>query len=211
MPNSDFYQTLGVVPNASQDDVKKAYRKLVVLYHPDRNPDPKVADRIREINAAYDILGDPDKRRLYDRLRYGGEDRPETPSADVILAHMDGTLFQEGRKELFARLVQDVPRIKTELAVIRERAVARLGYDALKEKLLRERAAEVLEELVSPETEARRVRLIEVALEMLKGQGVCRERDESRISEIRHRLDESYRSGRVTGYQAALELFYERR
>jgi molecular chaperone DnaJ len=63
----DHYATLGVAQNASQDEVKKAYRKLARKHHPDRNPGDKQAEaRFKEISQAYDVLGDPDKRKQYD-------------------------------------------------------------------------------------------------------------------------------------------------
>src|SRR3712207_1529090 len=64
----DLYKVLGVDKKASADEIKKAHRKLVRQYHPDRNPgDAKAEERFKEIQAAYDILGDPDKRKKYDR------------------------------------------------------------------------------------------------------------------------------------------------
>jgi len=65
---ADYYKALGVDKKASQDEIKKAYRKLARQYHPDRNPgDEKAEARFKEISAAYDTLGDPDKRKQYDR------------------------------------------------------------------------------------------------------------------------------------------------
>jgi molecular chaperone DnaJ len=62
------YQVLGVDKKASPEEIKKAYRKLARQYHPDRNPgDEKAEERFKEIQAAYDIVGDPDKRKQYDR------------------------------------------------------------------------------------------------------------------------------------------------
>ena len=59
MPRVDFYRVLGVSRDASDDDIKKAYRKLVFQHHPDRNPDSTEAEeKIREINAAYEVVGD---------------------------------------------------------------------------------------------------------------------------------------------------------
>ncbi|HEX6958113.1 MAG TPA: J domain-containing protein [Ferrovibrio sp.] len=64
----DPYEVLGVARGASQDDLRKAYRKLAKEFHPDRNPgNPKAAERFKEISAAYDILGDADKRGKFDR------------------------------------------------------------------------------------------------------------------------------------------------
>jgi molecular chaperone DnaJ len=64
----DLYSVLGVDKKASQDEIKKSYRTLARRYHPDRNPGDKQAEeRFKEVSAAYDVLGDPDKRKEYDR------------------------------------------------------------------------------------------------------------------------------------------------
>jgi curved DNA-binding protein len=69
MDYKDYYQILGVARNADADAVRKAYRKLAMQYHPDRNPGDKQAeDRFKEINEAYQVLNDPQKRAHYDRL-----------------------------------------------------------------------------------------------------------------------------------------------
>ena len=63
----DYYKILGVDKNASQDDIKKAFRKLVRKYHPDLNPnDPSAKDKFQEINEANEVLSDPEKRKKYD-------------------------------------------------------------------------------------------------------------------------------------------------
>ncbi|MFL5846111.1 MAG: molecular chaperone DnaJ [Solirubrobacteraceae bacterium] len=68
MPEQDLYKVLGVDRKASQEEIKKAYRKLARQYHPDRNPDDASAEeQFKKISAAYDVLGDPDKRKQYDR------------------------------------------------------------------------------------------------------------------------------------------------
>lgn len=63
---ADLYEILGVDRDASFDEIKKAYRKLARSYHPDINPDPKMAEKFKEITAAYEVLSDPDKRQNYD-------------------------------------------------------------------------------------------------------------------------------------------------
>ncbi|MCH9633457.1 MAG: Chaperone protein DnaJ [Chlamydiae bacterium] len=70
---SEYYDLLGVVKSASQDDIKKAYRKLAVKYHPDKNPDNKDAEKkFKAISEAYEALSDPQKREAYDRFGKDG-------------------------------------------------------------------------------------------------------------------------------------------
>jgi DnaJ-class molecular chaperone len=87
MPNKDYYQILGVGRNASEKEIKQAYRRLARRHHPDLNPGDKSAEaRFKEINAAYEVLSNPEKRRKYDQFgdqweyaeqfaKAGGEER----------------------------------------------------------------------------------------------------------------------------------------
>ncbi len=212
MPRIDYYKVLGVPREASDEDIKKAYRRLVLQHHPDRNPGKADAEaKIREINEAYEVIGDPESRRTYDRLRWGAEPREETVDPSLIREEMENKLFEEGRKELFAVVIKDVRRIKAELALIRERTVAAQGYDTFREDIVAERAAEVMDEFLSPEMESRRKRLVDVAVQMMAAQGVIKKDDEGQTKELRGRFEEMIRRGRVSGFTAALELFYQRR
>jgi hypothetical protein len=75
----NYYEILGVSPSASALEIKRVYRKLAVLYHPDKNPDPKAEIFFKEVNEAYDVLGDQQKRNAYDN-------RFQNPFAEVITA-----------------------------------------------------------------------------------------------------------------------------
>src|SRR5256885_6580483 len=69
----DYYDTLGVKRDASEEDIKKAYRKLARQHHPDRNPGDKQAEaRFKEVQEAYDVVGDKAKRAQYDRFGFAG-------------------------------------------------------------------------------------------------------------------------------------------
>lgn len=208
----DFYEVLGVTRAASDEEIKKAYRKLVFEYHPDRNPDKKEAEaRIRELNAAYEVLGDPEKRGTYERLRWGWEPREAPPDPSVILDAMEQKLFEEGHKEVFQAIIRNKVRAKDELAVIRERVVADQGYDTFREDMVKARAAEVMHEFVTPEMEVRKKSILDVALHMMVSQGVAMKSDERQVKELKDRLQEFFQKGRFSGFAAALELYYQRR
>lgn len=73
MAKRDYYEVLGVDKNASEDDIKKAYRKIAIKYHPDRNPGDKNAEeKFKEAAEAYDVLHDPQKRQQYDQFGFDG-------------------------------------------------------------------------------------------------------------------------------------------
>ena len=74
----DYYEVLGVSSSASDEEIRKAFRKLALEYHPDRNKDPDAVDRFKEVNEAYQVLTDSEKRSRYDRLGHAGVDTSGT-------------------------------------------------------------------------------------------------------------------------------------
>src|ERR671916_2186026 len=114
----DYYRVLGVSDTASQKDIKSAYRKLSRQYHPDTNPGDKAAEeRFKEVSAAYDVVGDPERRKEYDEVRklgpaggmFGGPGGPAGPAGGFRFDDMGdigdvlGGLFGRGRRGGAAR------------------------------------------------------------------------------------------------------------
>ena len=71
----DYYETLGLKKGASEEEIKSAFRKMAMKYHPDRNPgDASAEEKFKEVNEAYSILSDPEKKANYDRFGFAGID-----------------------------------------------------------------------------------------------------------------------------------------
>jgi molecular chaperone DnaJ len=219
----NYYAVLGVSLQASQEDIKKAYRKLALQFHPDRNRGNRQAEhKIREVNAAYEVLGDPEARKTYDRLRLGyvgpivsrrdTEQEPdESVSPSVVLQRMEETLKEESRKQLFMVLIRNTQKIKEELEIIRERVIRAQGYDTFLEKVVRQRGREILDELVSEELKQRRERLVDVAVEMVCSAVPGSIQGPGQMDQVRRSLGQAYQEGWIQGYEQACELLYERR
>jgi curved DNA-binding protein len=108
MASTDYYKTLGVDKNAPAEEIKKAFRKLAVKYHPDRNPNDKAAeDKFKEINEAYAVLSDPKKKEEYDT--YGSSGFHKQYSQEDIFRGFDfSNVYKDmgagGGEDIFSRL-----------------------------------------------------------------------------------------------------------
>lgn len=220
MPALNYYAVLEVSLQASQEEIKKAYRKLALQYHPDRNRGDRQAElKIREINAAYEILGDPGARKTYDRLRMGHvepmefrrEEPEESISPAVVIQRMEGTLSEESRKQLFKVMMQNTRRIKEELSRIRERVIQVQGYDTFLEKVVHQCGEEGLKDLVTDELWQLRDRLVDIAVEMVCSEVPGSFQGAEAIAQVRRTLQQAYHEGWIQGYAQACELLYERR
>ncbi|HEU0265263.1 MAG TPA: DnaJ C-terminal domain-containing protein, partial [Geobacterales bacterium] len=104
---SNYYEILGIPRSSSADEIKRAFRKLAVTYHPDKNPgDKKAEERFKEINEAYAVLSDPQKRKQYDQFGDAGFHQ-RFSQEDIFRGFDVGDLFKEaglGGDDLFSRL-----------------------------------------------------------------------------------------------------------
>lgn len=107
MASKDYYQVLGLGKDASLDEIKRAFRKLAVKFHPDKNPGSKEAeDKFKEINEAYAVLSDPEKKAQYDR--FGSTGFHQRYSQEDIFRGFDvGDIFKDmgyGTEDIFSRI-----------------------------------------------------------------------------------------------------------
>jgi molecular chaperone DnaJ len=120
---ADFYTTLGVPRNASDEEIKRSYRKLAMQFHPDRNNgSPEAEEKFKEITEAYDVLRDPNKRATYDRfgeagLRGGGGGYHHVDLAEALNIFMRDLGGLAGFGDLFGGGVQTGPRSGSDVRI----------------------------------------------------------------------------------------------
>ena len=103
MAKRDYYDVLGVTRDSPEADVKKAYRRLAMKFHPDRNPDDHNAeDKFKEATEAYDVLTNEEKRAAYDRFGHAGVDQ----SAGGGAQGFDGTSFGDIFSDVFGDIFE---------------------------------------------------------------------------------------------------------
>ena len=105
----DYYATLGLHPNASEEEIRRTYRRLALEWHPDRNPgNPRAGERFREISEAYAVLMDPVKRQAYDRAHGAGQPAGFDPSREAVFRD----LFADPRASaIFEELARELSRM----------------------------------------------------------------------------------------------------
>lgn len=94
--NRDYYEILGVSRSASQSEIKKAFRKLAMQYHPDRNKAPEAEEKFKEINEAYEVLSDDEKRKMYDTYGHEGLNASGFHAEDFNPFDIFNSVFGEG-------------------------------------------------------------------------------------------------------------------
>ena len=107
MPKKDYYEILGVSRNATKEEIKRAYRRLALKYHPDRNKSPEAEEKFKEISEAYAVLSDDEKRRQYDLYGHAGID--EKYSKEDLFRGVDfGEIFRDLGFDIGFRDFEDI-------------------------------------------------------------------------------------------------------
>lgn len=86
----DYYKILGIQSGANEEEIKKAYRKMALKFHPDKNKDPNAEEKFKEIAEAYEVLSDPKKKAIYDQYGEDGKWHKICPKVYVVLSRILG-------------------------------------------------------------------------------------------------------------------------
>lgn len=147
----DYYEVLGVAKNATEEDIKKAYRKLAMKFHPDRNPgegQKRAEEQFKEVKEAYEMLYDPQKRADYDQYGHAGVDNAPSTGQDY-------TYVYEPSDEMLRQWAQQDAAIDAAIKALQQDADSLLGVG----RRARANGASVLEQLTN-EREARENRVV---------------------------------------------------
>jgi len=148
----DYYEVLGVSKTSSMDEIKDAYRKLAMQYHPDRNKAPDAEEKFKELSEAYAVLSDPEKRSQYDQLGHAGFDQRYTTEDIFRGTDFESILrdlgFGSGLRDIFGGFFFGDRDFEEEEQIMRGRD---LGYDL--EVTLEEAAKGAEKEMEIPRTE----------------------------------------------------------
>eukprot|EP00796_Vickermania_ingenoplastis_P010288 gene10288-7191_t len=113
-----YYDILGVKPDASEDEIKRAFRKLALKYHPDKNTDPNGQEKFKEISVAYEVLSDPKKRQRYDMMGEAGANDEHgmggDPMSDIYSTFFGGGFGGGGQREMKPRAIEHHHRLPLE-------------------------------------------------------------------------------------------------
>src|SRR5437879_8179175 len=211
----DYYKVLGVEQAATGDPIKRGNRKLVKEQHPGRHPGDRKADaRFKEVSEAYGVLGDPQAKEEYDRLRFGAHPtygvKARPVNTEIFVSQTMEKLYEGGHEEIQGHLLRNIPKIREEIGVIRKVTKSKIGYDAFKPKIVEEHAREAFAGWIDEDMIVRRSKIIHVALFNLINQGAVDRKREQEVDKLKRRLENAWEEGQVAGYRDALEMFYQR-
>src|SRR5207244_12924489 len=206
----DYYKVLGVEQDATSETIKRIYRKLAKEHHPDLHPgDKKAEDRVKEVSEAYGVLGDPQAKEEYDRLRFGAHPtygvKARPVNTEIFVSQTMEKLYEGGHEEIQGHLLRNIPKIREEIEVVRKVTKSKIGYDAFKPKIVEEHAHEAFAGWIDEDMIVRRSKIIHVALFNLINQGAAARNREQEVDKQQRRLENACEEGQVAGYRADLE------
>uniref|UniRef100_A0A915DEB9 J domain-containing protein n=1 Tax=Ditylenchus dipsaci TaxID=166011 RepID=A0A915DEB9_9BILA len=127
MAKVDYYEVLGIAEDANSDQIKRAYRKLALMYHPDKNDDPTAEDFFKSVGKAYYVLSDPAKKEAYDKFGDEGSEDALSGESGVDLANIWRSMFKKVTKEAIDEYIKNYRSSETEVEDIKNAYVKHKG------------------------------------------------------------------------------------